>query len=283
MKITLSYIFNNITPARDILLKLLRPSEIASICIAIGSTLTDNEKCEYMYPLREIFSSFQWIDTVFNVGGVAALHGDNIDNLCNPLCRQIKLWFFIFKPLYGSISDSDYNKEFIENECKPEGIYDDIEIRPITTTGYYPYVRDKRVVLLTCVIDDIRIFKLSFDSIYEIVKDKNNVLNIDRFSDLTYLKEIKLPYAIFKDNTMYKGITVFDFPCTLDVNFCNSCDNKQYIHPDFNLSYWEWGGNNTIENETLSYDMRWLFWVENLRCESHKAYKTSLRGISFPQ
>lgn len=272
----------NIHPIRCNVLAHLRPSDIMSLCIALRFTLTKEETKYLMNPLKEIFSSLEWVNEVLDTGGTVALYGDYIDKICDPRCTQVKVWLYIYRPLLNRFNHPVDMKEKINDECKIQDMRSDVESRPITINNYYPYVRGKRLIILTCVIDDIRIFRLSFDFIFEIIERKEVINKLDNLvNDLPY--EFTLPFIVFKKEDIYRGETDIFIPYFINSTLCNTCMRQQYLST--HLSIVDWRQNQVVDNNVISSygDTRWYIWIENLNCERHKLHSGGISDIMYPE
>lgn len=272
MEITLSYIFNTISPVRSRLLELLKPSEIAGICMVTGSMLSKYEKNKYMYPLNEIFYSLEWSHPLRSNIHIMSLLGDNVENLCNPKYKRIQLLCLLWKDVDIPCNDLIYSNaqwkrcsnvyDWSENVHSYFYIYQDVQVNSITMHKYNSNIEDKRIILNFCMVDDDDIFKLSVNPISEIL---NNKINFNTLLDESNIDSthINVPRLSFIHGRIYNDNS--DIAITpVSQRRCIKCNSILYRY--LSITPYDWIGKYFA----LS-DLRWYFHIEDI--ESHSLHE----------
>ena len=266
MNSTLSHIFNDLTPVRQTLLKLLRPSEISGLCIVTGNILSDYERNKYMYPLNEIFYSLDWVHPLYSNINVMSLLGDNVKNLCDPRYKQIRLLCLLWKDVHIPCNKQIYNNIHLGRDTNIYDqlhiihnnfhIYNDIEIRSINMGDYTSYISSKRIVLYFSIVNDDDIFKLSLNPISEIVN--NNIdFNISSYKPILNDIHLKLPRLLFIRNHLYNNDTTINIK-QISYRVCTRCNCIPY--KNFSITPYNWIG----EHFALS-DIRWYHHIDEIK------------------
>lgn len=284
MENTLTYIFNSYAPIRCSILSFLKPSEIMGLCMATKSILTDDERRIHMNPLKEIFYSFEWVNELQSSGGKLALVGSGIDRLCNPKYKQVKLLCLVHRNTpesavnYGLLLQDTYWADKFEHYTDSEKIqskahiYDDVELRPMTYSHYYPYVGRSRVILHFCIVDNIRFFILSFNAILEVIVDADNIPILDSVESKG---ELEVPYMIYSNGEKYTKISSIRYTVSITRN-CRAC---RYIVARF-ISITSSPLIPEMDRELSN--VMWRYWEENSSCARHVTDKLERNCIYWP-
>lgn len=280
----LSYILDTRQPVRDILIDTLSPSELMDLCIATRTYLSAYEKKKYMNPLRELFYSLAWADKLISDFSDIALLGRDIGKLSDSRSRGLNLWLLTYIPserldFTGVVEDSDSDSEILKELRSMSNVpyvRDDVEITSLTEPEPELVTTDKRLRIYVCVMDAMRTFTLSLNSLTHIVKEPKCVDVTNELRDFRYVRstvyckdiEVQMPYILYTSYLNIVGETCRRVRTGIDslilgkyhFRSCSSC--RDIIWTSVRMNEFYWPSNSIIG----TMDIRWRLWYLHLVC-----------------
>lgn len=258
MNSTLCYIFNNLTPVRKILLNLLKPSEIMSMCIVTGNILTDIERNKYMYPLKEIFHSLEWMNTLPGCGDTISFQGSDLSKLYDSRYKRIDLFCFIVIQS-NEEPENSYNSWLIN-----DNIHNGVAMKNIEIPYHNSLPNTDRVTLFTSTFDAFSVFVVDFSFIRYIIKDEKIEHNLNNLLN-SYQIELELPFTTFCSDKVNKGIRTITIQPTY-TRYCMNCRQSESML--LRIEPYDWIGD--LGSEIC--DVRWRYLVRNESCSMHNKH-----------
>lgn len=258
MERTLHTLFTVLTPTREILLSLLKPSEIMSMCIVTGNILTDIEKNKYMYPLKEIFHSLDWMNILSGCGDTISFQGSDLSKLYDSRYKRINLFCFIVIQSNGE-PENPYNSFSIN-----DNIHNGVGMKDIGIPYHNSLPSTDRVTLFINTFNAFYAFVVDFSFIRYIIKDEKIERNLNNLLN-GYQIELELPFTTFCSDKVNKGIRTLTIRPTY-MRHCMSC--KQPESMLLRIEPYDWIGY--LGSEIC--DVRWRYLVRSESCSTHNKH-----------
>lgn len=282
-------IFDTHWPIRNTLMEFLCPSELMDLCIATRTYLSKQEKVRYMNPLREIFYSLAWTDKLISEFSDIALLGKDLCKLSDSRQTGLNLWFLTYRSQESSdfvnIPDRDSFTPQLLNQlrsiCNVQYVRPEVNVISITTPEPDLRTSNKRLNLITGVMDTRRTFIFSLNSLPYIANESDDV---DKSKELHNFRHVRLrqhtdilvhiPFILYtkcidiRSNTRIVTRYAVEELKLTKFNFrrCNVCRDTIYTSVSVDMDHWP------IHSTIGGLDIQWRIWYTQFACDDRTAW-----------